>query len=161
MSNPIAFRAHPTGNITLPTAGTYNSVILPSVTPNVGDVSSGYNEGSRYNVATGKWTPVQGEERAAIVSFAGQVWVTGAGGVAGGDNFVVRVVKNWSSSGAATVGAAIASKGVFAGDWVIPVSMQDLASAGDEYEILVYTVFANRNIDGHPLHTFWSGAVVK
>ncbi|HBM89842.1 MAG: hypothetical protein P1U69_11285 [Parvibaculaceae bacterium] len=154
----IAFCAHPTGNITLPTAANYNQVILPDVAPGGSDPHNGYNLGSRYDTSTGTWSPVQGEEPAALVSFAGQVWIPNAGPLGSGQNFVARIVKN-GYPGGITVGAAIASKGPFANDWVITLSMQDLATAGDEYGLYVFTQIAPAIIDGHPLHTFWNGKV--
>jgi hypothetical protein len=155
---PIAFRAHPVASISLPVPGAYNQIILPDVTPGGGDKHTGYNLGARYNTTNGAWTPVQGEEPDALLSFAGQVWITGSTGVASGVNFVARIVKNGLGPGV-TCGAAIASKGPFTGDWVIPISMQDLATAGDEYRLYVFTRTTGPVIDGHPLHTWWSGAV--
>ncbi len=155
----IAFSAHPTADISLPLAGEYNHVVLPDMTPGGGDPHNGYNLGGRYDTSLGTWTPVQGEEQDALVSFAGQVWIPSGGAENSGQNYVARITKNDRPGIGISVGAAIASKGPFVGDWVITLSMQDVASAGDEYGLYVFTKNAPVDIDGHPLHTFWNGKV--
>lgn len=151
----IAFRAHKNHvDQNGMTAGIYNAASM---------LTEDYDEGSRY--ASSAWTPVGAEEDARPVVFSGQVWVPsdGAPGMQfnGSENVVVRIVKNGDpASGGVTIGTAIGSKGPFPEDYVCAISMQDIAQPGDTYRLYIYVFDADALVNGHPLHTFWCGAVI-
>lgn len=150
----IAFRSHKNGvtqNGLTPLV--YNAVTMPSVD---------YDHGSRY--ANDAWTPVQSEEESRAVVFSGQIWIPydGIAGLhlTGAENLVARIIKNGNVQTGVTIGTAIGSKGPFPEDWVIALSMQDIAQAGDTYRLYLFTYDPDAFIDGHRLHTFWCGAVI-
>ena len=154
----IAFRAHRAGvSQSGFTPSIYNHVLLPDVTPHQPSGAAGYDFGGRF--INSLWVPIADDEPCAMVHFDGQLWIPDGGAVASGCNFVARIIKNgWSAWD--YVGAKVAAKGPFAGDWVIDLSMQDPAKPGDSYGVYLFTLSAGISIDGNPLHSWWSGHVV-
>jgi len=125
------------------TPNVYNLIEWPKIT---------FNAGNRFD---GRWfTPVQAGETDALVHFGGQIWLQANAPVHGG-NYVAKLHKNG-------VGfrAPIFCVGSFPNTGVITLNTHDIAKAGDRYEWLFYTTFANTLMDGDDAHTYFSGCVV-
>lgn len=162
----IAFRAHRLQvNQTGFTVGNYSPCYFPNTAPDPYYNAPGYDIGTRF--ASSLWTPVlSGEEAPQKVTFDGQLWIKSPTAYLGsGHYFVGRIVKNGYPAGV-SIGAKIATKGGFTTaicgleDWVIDLSMQDIAMPGDSYGVYLYTPAAGAILDGISLHSWWSGMVV-
>ena len=155
----IAFHAHrqeiDEGGFTL---DNYSQVAMPHTTPDAAYTTPGYNLGDRYDNDNSSWKPVQTGEPDALVQFSGQLWLPEAGALGAGDYYVARIIKNGYPG--VSIGAKICAKGAFAGDWVIDLSMQDIATAEDIYKLYLFVNLASAYVNGCSLHSWWCGAKV-
>lgn len=148
------FRAHRGGNTQIG--------FIPLVYNFLDMTSEDYDIGNKYTNSL--WTPISYNEESALVIFNGQIWspFDGNSGLAfnGSENLVARIVKNGNITTGTTIGTAIGSKGPFSDDYVLTISMQDIAEPEDSYGIYLYTYNKDAWVDGNPLHTFWCGSVI-
>lgn len=114
-----------------------------------------FDVGGRF--ADNGWTPVEAEEESRIVSFGGQIWVK-QNGYGNPPNFVVKIIKNGYPG--TDIIAGIGTYGTFPNSFVIPIAGCDLAQPGDVYKLWLYSTYGAAIVDGHPAHTWWSGAVI-
>lgn len=104
------------------------------------------------------WTPVPSSAtEAKQVCFGGQIWVR-ENATGNPPNYVAKIIKN-GYPGQHQI-AGICSYGTFPNSMVIPISGVDLAQLGDEYRIYLFATNSNAIVDGHPAHTWFSGAVI-
>lgn len=114
-----------------------------------------FDEGGRF--ANDTWIPVQSGESAKLVTFGGQIWVR-ENATGNPPNYVAKIIKN-GYPGQHQI-AGICSYGTFPNSMVIPIAGVDLAQPGDEYRIYLFATNSNAIVDGHPAHTWFSGAVI-
>lgn len=104
------------------------------------------------------WIPVPANEQdSKLVVFGGQIWVAG-NGTGNPPNYVAKIIKNGYPGDHRIAG--IACYGTFPNSFVIPIAGVDLAQPGDEYKIWLFATNSAAIVDGHPAHTWWSGAVL-
>lgn len=104
-----------------------------------------------------RWKPVSTGEQPRPITLVGQIMVRHAtGGPTSAPNYVVRVWKNRDPN--LSLGATIGYPHPgFPNVVVIPISFQDMAAPGDEYEVQLFVSHPKAEIDDNPLHTWWSG----
>jgi hypothetical protein len=144
-ADPVGFRAHK--NSTMQTDFTLNN--YTELTWN----AESFDVGGRFSSNT--WTPVQTGEPDRLVTCSAQVWVL-MNATGNPPNYVAKLIKNGYPGEALAAGIGV--PGSFANSFVIPLSVVDLAEAGDSYKLYLYVTNSSAVVDANPAHTWFSCA---